>query len=375
MAKILILGGGFSGITAAERLATLLGTDHRITLLSLRPKFVFYPALVDVAFGRLEVPDVTFDLEKKLAESGVNFIEGSVTQINHAARLVEYERLKVKGEISYDYLLIASGRKLAVEQVPGYKDAAHHLLGIVAALKFGEAVSDFRSGTIILGLCPGARLPVPVCETAFALAAKFKKEIKNGSVHLKVIFPESLEDAFGGANLHRELESAFKQQNIVVLYKYPIQAVRRDEVISVFKHRIKHDLLMLLPPFRGNELYRSLKATNDEDYIKVDRCMRVLGHENIYAAGDIVAFSGPKFAHMAVRQAVVAAENIAAQVCGKPPSSNYYHEIAAIINAHGADSIYLHHGIWDNTQYKLDKGRIWGWAKQIHDKYWQIRHL
>lgn len=46
MAKILILGGGFGGGVAADRLAEQLGDEHQITLVSRSRNFVFYPALV-----------------------------------------------------------------------------------------------------------------------------------------------------------------------------------------------------------------------------------------------------------------------------------------------------------------------------------------
>ena len=46
MAKVLILGGGFGGVVAAERLAKQLGEEHQITLISRSRQFIFYPALV-----------------------------------------------------------------------------------------------------------------------------------------------------------------------------------------------------------------------------------------------------------------------------------------------------------------------------------------
>jgi NADH dehydrogenase FAD-containing subunit len=90
--------------------------------------------------------------------------------------------------------------------------------------------------------------------------------------------------------------------------------------------------------------------------------------------GDIVAFSGPKLAHMAVRQAKVAAANIASEIAGEEPNVEYYHEIAAVIDAGGPDSIYLHYGIWDDAMYRLKKGRFWSWAKDAHDALWRTQH-
>jgi sulfide:quinone oxidoreductase len=58
MAKVLILGGGFAGVVAAELIAEQLGDEHQITLVSRNRQFVFYPALVRLAFGKCEKKDV-----------------------------------------------------------------------------------------------------------------------------------------------------------------------------------------------------------------------------------------------------------------------------------------------------------------------------
>lgn len=374
MANILILGGGFGGLITAERLAASLDSTDQITLVAPNQRFTFYPALVHLAFGECEAEDITFDLRAKLADLGVRFVKGEMIRINSQCRAVEIAGDDFNGEITYDYLVIAPGRRLATEKVTGFFEHAHHLLGIKPALKFGEAVSDFHNGTIVVGLCPDARLPVPVCETAFVLAKKFETEMREGQVRVKVIFPDSLEAAFGGAALHKELEAAFKRHHINVLYDIPISDINGDEILSAKGHKINYDLLMLLPPFRGQANLDNLGITDTYDYVKVDGMMRVHGLEKTYAVGDVVAFSGPKFAHMAVRQAEVAAANIVSEMKGEKPDTEYYHEIATIIDAGGADSIYLHYGIWDDTLYRLKKGKIWGWAKEMHDALWQVKH-
>ena len=376
MAKILIIGGGFGGLITAEKLSRSLDLEstHQITLVSPSNKFTFYPALVQLAFGEYEPSDITFDLADKLNYLGIRFVQGKLTKVNPAKREVTVLGDDFDGTLEYDYLVIATGRRLAIEKIPGFFENAHHFLGVTAALKFGEAVKYFKSGTIIVGMCPDARLPVPVCETAFALARKFENELKDGKIQIKVIFPESLSAAFGGANLHKELETAFERHHINVLYEIPISEITPNEILSTKKHRIKYDLLMLVPPFKGHAVLRSTGATNDYDYLKVDDMMSVKGLENTYAVGDIVAFSGPKFAHMAVRQASVAAENILTEISGKEAFAQYYHEINTIIDEGGANSIHLHYGVWDDTVFSLKKGTFWSWAKDIHDRFWQAKH-
>lgn len=374
MAKILILGGGFGGLIVAERLASAIGSTHDITLVAPSRKFTFYPGLVHLAFGKCEPEDIAFDLATKLKEIGVRYIQGEMIELDSAGKKVTIAGEDISGEIRYDFLVLAIGRRLATGKVPGFFEYSSHLLGTGAALKFGEAVRDFRRGRIIVGLCPGARLPVPVCETAFALAKRFEKEIAEGDVHLSVIFPKSLESAFGGASLHKELESAFARHHINVLYDIPISEITPKHLLSSQKHKIEYDLLMLVPPFRGNATLRSEGIVDEEDFVMVNDRMKIKGLELSYAVGDIVAFSGPKFAHMAVRQAEVAAANLINDIYGRQPEETYYHEIATIIDAGGSDSIYLHYGIWDDSMYRLRKGSLWGWAKEAHDAWWKLRN-
>ena len=375
MANILILGGGFGGLVTAERLAaTIDRSKHQITLIAPNKNFTFYPALVHLAFGECEEADITFDLRTKLEGIGIRFIQGQFIRLDPHKKTARIAGEDLNGDIAYDYVVLAMGRRLATEHTPGFFENASHLLGVRAAKNFGDKVRDFTEGTIVLGSCPDGRLPVPVCETAFTLARKFEMEIADGSVRLKVIFPESLQAAFGGATLHTELESAFKRHGINVLYDVPISEITADQVLSFEGHAIDYDLLMLIPTFRGQAILGELGITDEHDFVKVDGHMKVHDLENGYAVGDIVAFSGPKLAHMAVRQADAAAANIAAVIEGSAPTADYYHEIAAVIDAGGPDSIYLHYGIWDDEMHRVRKGNMWGWAKDVHDKVWRARH-
>ena len=374
MSNILIIGGGFGGLVAAERLSSSVGKDHRITLVSPNRKFTFYPGLVQLAFGVVEEDDLTFDLGERLSELNVRYIQGELLRLNASDRKAQITGSDLSGEVAYDHLILALGRRLATERIGGFFENAHHLLGVKAALKFGSALRDLREGTIVVGLCPEALLPVPVCETAFALARRFEDGVRSGKIRIKVLFPGSLKEAFGGAEIHRQLESAFDRNRINVIYNVPVNEITENEVLSADKHRIAYDILMLLPPFRGQAILKDLNALDGSDFLMVDGLMRVHHQTQTYAVGDMVAFSGPKFAHMAIRQANVAADNLIAELSGEAPATEYYHEIAAIIDSGGADSIYLHYGVWDDMLFNLKQGRFWGIAKNVHDAFWQKRH-
>ena len=371
MADILILGGGFGGLMAAERLVKMLGKEHQITLVSPVQKFTFYPALVRLAFGDCETDDITFDLIEKSKELNIRYVQGEVIELKPDHKRVRTAGDDTGGEITYDYLIVALGRRLATEKIGGFSEHAHHLLGIKAARKFGAAVDNFEKGNIVVGLSPQAFLPVPVCETAFALARKFEKEIENGEVSINVVFPETIEKAFGGANLRQKLEKAFAKHRIGVITDFAVKEITAQAIVSDKEQTINYDLLMLLPPFRGQAMISKLGFTDDLDFVKVDEFMRVQNTEKVYAVGDIAAFTGPKLAFMAVRQAHVVAENIAAEIRGGEPVKIYHHDIAAIIDEGGDDSIFLYYGVWDETLYGLKVGKMWGRMKNSHNQLWE----
>lgn len=375
MANILILGGGFGGLMTAERLVKTIGeptNKHRITLVSPKDVFTFYPALVRLACGDCTADEITFDLHEKLNELNVRFVQGEVIKLNTNLKRVHVAGDDFDGEISYDYLVIAMGRRLATEKVRGFFEYAHHLLGIKAAQKFGAAVNEFKKGKIVVGLSPEAFLPVPGCETAFSLAKKFEKEIEKKEVSINVVFPETIEKAFGGAEIHKKLEKVFAKYHIEITTDFAVKEVDKSTIISGDNQSINFDLLMLLPPFRGQSMLGESSFTDELDFIKVDNFMRIQDLEKTYAVGDIAAFPGPKLAFMAIRQAQVAAENLAAELRGASPEKFYYHDIAAIIDEGGEDSIFLHYGVWDKTLYGLKMGKMWSRMKNEHNQLWEV---
>lgn len=373
MVKILILGGGFGGLIVAERLAEFLRGEHQITLVSPNRTFTFYPALVRLAFGQLDTEDATFDLEKKLDKIGVKFIEGEVLHLKPEYHRVQIAGEEFNGDLSYDYLVIAMGRRLATEKMPGFFDHAHHLLGVKAAKKFGEAVDKFDHGEIVVALSPNSFLPVPVCETAFSLAQRLP-DSPTKPVNISVVFPKTVKEAFGGADIHEELLDAFSKHQITLIEDYPVSKILPKKLRSRNDNEIPYDLLMMVPPFQGQARLFENKITDDLNFVEVDKHMRVKRMNDAYAVGDIVSFPGPKLAHIAIGQAQIAAENIASEVEGKQPKAVYQHEIAAIIDQGGRDSIYLHYGVWDDGMRNLKRGNMWGMVKRVHDKIWRTRH-
>lgn len=345
MAKILVLGGGFGGLVAAKRLAENLGNEHQITLVSRSRKFVFYPALVKLAFGKCTIEDVSFDLRSTLLNLRVNFIEAEVARIDPDQRKVNIANGEVEGNLFYDYLIFALGRRLATERITGFYENSHHLLNIDKALAFGQAIGKFRLGDAVIGQCPDARLPIPVYETAFALSRRLQERGHRETVRITIVSPDPPGYQFNDPAAAAELKDSLATHDIRHVADFPINRITPGAVMTRDGRALNFNLLMLVPPFQGSPAASYLGISNN-GYINVDATMRVRGVEGMYAAGDCVNFSGPKLGYMAVRQAEVAAANLAAEIEGRNTREHYSHEMKVVIDEGNSDSIYLHRNIW-----------------------------
>jgi sulfide:quinone oxidoreductase len=304
----------------------------------------------------------------------VNFIEAEVAHIDPFERKVSIAHGQVEGKLPYDYLIFALGRRLATEKVNGFYEHAHHLLNVDKAIQFGKAVERFEGGRVVLGQCYGARLPVLVYETAFALAHMLEARGKRNSARITVVSPETLLSELEDAGAAAALEKALTSNEIELLANFRINSLTKNSALTKTADAIHYDLLMLVPPFRGSSAASYTGITDPDGYIFVDWTMRVRGQERMYAAGDCVSFEGPKMGHMAVRQAEVAAANVAAAIDGHEPISHYEHEMRFVIEGMGSDSLYLQKDLWLDQPATVRQGRFWSWAKRVQQKYWEATH-
>ena len=373
MAKVLILGGGFGGVVAAEHLAKRLGNEHQITLVSRSRNFVFYPALVRLAFGKCGTKDVSFDIRHAMLQRRVNFVEAEVAHIDPFEKDVTIAHGELQGRVPYDYLIFALGRRLATERITGFFEHAHHLLNVDKSIQFGKALSNFHEGHAVIGMCEGARLPVPVYETAFALARRLEDRGERNRVRITVVTSDGIDSELG-EQAGTALNKALAAHQIELQHNFPVETVTRNSVFTAQGDKINFDLLMLLPPFTGSSAASYTGSTDSLGYVLVERTMKVIGHEGIYAVGDCVNFDGPKMGHMAVRQAEVAAANLVAEIEGHEPIAHYSHEMRLVIEESGGDSIYLHKDVWTDEPGIVRQGRFWSWAKRVQQRYWGLSH-
>lgn len=121
MAKIVIIGAGFAGHTAAVYLGKRLGKDHDITVINKFKYFLYLPSLIWVGVDRMDPEKVHFPLGPIYDKINVNFVHGSATTIHPDDNYLMAQK-KDGSEtmrVDYDYLLISTGPNLDFEATPG----------------------------------------------------------------------------------------------------------------------------------------------------------------------------------------------------------------------------------------------------------------
>ena len=188
-------------------------------------------------------------------------------------------------------------------------------------------------GRVIIGQGPGARLPVPVYESAFALARWLDENSDREKTTITIINPGPPGSEFDDRKLTELLAASLQKRRIEYLPNLQVTRVTSSTVITDDGRQLDYNLLMLLPPFRGSSAASRLGITSGDDYINVDWSMKVIGLDRMYAAGDCVNLSGPKMGHLAVHQGEVAAANLAAEIAGHDVARDLGHVVDALQHA------------------------------------------
>lgn len=118
--RIVILGAGFAGHTAALHLSRLCGERADITVVSPRNRFTWFPSLIWVGIGQMPAEEVQFALGPVYERIGVNYIDGRAIAINPDDCTIEVQTAAGEKEtLSYNYCVNATGPYLNFEGTPG----------------------------------------------------------------------------------------------------------------------------------------------------------------------------------------------------------------------------------------------------------------
>jgi NADH:ubiquinone reductase (H+-translocating) len=120
--RVVVLGGGFAGVTAARRLERLSSKAVEITLVSRENAFVLTPLLFEACSGRLELRHCAQPIRPALRRT--RFVEASVARVDVERRVVHAVSLDGRAsELPYDQLIVALGGTTNETIIPGSASA------------------------------------------------------------------------------------------------------------------------------------------------------------------------------------------------------------------------------------------------------------
>ena len=321
--RVVVIGGGFGGATAARYLK-LWGGNVDVTLVERNAGFVSCPISNLVLGGFKQISDVSFGYDG-LKAIGVKVVQGEVTAIDASTRKV---RLAGGGELGYDRLVLSPGVDFMLDQVGGLQ-AAIDSGQITHAWKAGpqtmalrrqiEAMPDGGVFAISIPLAP-YRCPPGPYERASVVAAY----LKSAKPRSKVLILDANPDVTSKKGLFMKAwEDHYKG-----MLEYRPNSVLKSVSGNVAKlefEDVKADVLNVVPPQRAGDLARTAGLVNvNQRWVGMNwLTMEAQASPGIHVLGD-ATFSAPgmpKSGHMANQHAKVAAAAIIQLLKGEPVSA------------------------------------------------------
>ena len=341
MAHVVIIGAGVGGVPCAYELRKKLGKQHRVTLIGSSPFFEFTPSNPWIAVGWRTREQTRVDLRKPLESKGIQWIAEPVAAIDVPGGQIS---LVSGARVGFDYLVVATGPKLAFDEVQGLGPAGftQSICTHEHAARAWEHYQAFLAnpGPIVIGAAAGASCFGPAYEFAMIVDADLRKRKLRDRVPMTYVTSEPYigHMGLGGVGDSKGLmESELRQRHIKWITNAKIASVSAAEM-KVLEHdesgtaKKEHVLpfrySMVIPAFRGVDAVAKVPGLcNPRGFVLIDSKQRSTKYSNVFSAGVCVAIppvettvvptGAPKTGYMIESMVSAICENIAAELNGQ----------------------------------------------------------
>ncbi|HEX9626498.1 MAG TPA: FAD-dependent oxidoreductase [Acidiferrobacterales bacterium] len=394
MARIIVLGGGIGGLPAAFELREALGRGHEITVVNGSENFQFVPSNPWVAVGWRTREQITVPLREVLARRNIGFVARMAEKIDPAQN-----RLMLAGGdcLSYDYLVITTGPKLAFDEVPGLgpKGHTHSICTVDHAEQAWAGYQEFlkNPGPMVIGAAAGASCFGPAYEFAFILDADLRKRKLRHKVPMTFVTSEPYIGhlGLGGVgNSQALLEDNLRQHHIKWIVNAKTTRVepgklfaaehdRKGEVVQ--EHEVAFRYAMMLPAFKGVDAVAGVEGLcNPRGFVLIDQHQRSKQHPNIFSAGVCIAIppveatpvptGAPKTGYMIETMVTAIVHNIKAELEGEPATATATWNAICLADMGDTGTAFVAMPQMPPRNVSwMKKGRWVHWAKIAFEKY------
>ena len=322
--RVLILGGGFGGIAAANRLRALLDPSDEIVLADRGTHFMMGFRKSTAVVGRAPMQDGQRALSA-LNDRGIRFLNADIAAIDPAARAAT-----VGGDrIEADALLVALGADVVVDAVPGLRDHGHNVYSREGVPAAAEALAALERGRVVVGIF-GAPYKCSPAPYELAMLAQEQTQARGAAVDYLVFTPQPMSLPVIGKAGCEALESRLAGRFIEFRPDTKVEHVEQGRlVLSDGGGAIEFDLLLAVPPHRAPKVVVDAGLAEPGGWVKVDRQTLETSFDGVYAVGDVTGIpmaNGqpvPKAGVFAEGEGRVVAERIAARLQGRDPDARF----------------------------------------------------
>jgi len=349
MAKVVVVGAGIGGVPMAYELKALLGKGSDIQVVSDSEWFQFVPSNPWVAVNWRKADDVKVHLPKTFAKLGIGFNSSGAKRIdpaNNAVHLGDGSRL------DYDYLVIATGPKLAFGEVEGLGPQANtnSICDVGHATSASEKWEAFCKdpGPMVVGAVQGASCYGPAYEYAMLAVTELRRRKIRDRVPITFVTPEPYIGHLGLGGVGDTkgmLESVMRDRDVKWITNAKIDRITSEGVEATEvnddgspkkTHKLASKYTMFIPAFTGVDCLKGEDGkwidglTNPRGFVLVDKHQRNPRYPNVFSVGVCVAIPPyeptpvpvgmPKTGYMIESMVTAAAHNIADLIAGKAPT-------------------------------------------------------